>query len=406
MKFQIFVSSLLISAIQAAPSYSTVDGKLLPEQSSRYVSFEPAEASNFVLQRNAITLTGDDANIKILDSGAVEVNAVGSPWLRLDLSESSLPESVSIKIVSAQDGAVQYLNAESLREWSYTSAYFNGDKVTVSPVSSVMAELAGSEFVISVAGVEVGEHASGQEKTICHSRDMRELSHDPRTARMMPVGCTAWLIDDEFGCMLTAGHCVGSRGKENVMQVNVPMSLPDGTVQHPSPEHQYPTDKESFQNDGGGGSLGDDWFYLGTFLNSNTRLSMLDVQKKTFVLSKNMTKPVVGAPLQITGYGVTYGVDSSRSQVQQVHQDKLVNIGKGKYFALGYQVDTTGGNSGSAIENTESGVAIGIHTNGGCYYATGDMVSHNKGTPIQNANLQKALAKPKGVCARGPRSQK
>jgi hypothetical protein len=59
-----------------------------------------------------------------------------------------------------------------------------------------------------------------------------------------------------------------------------------------------------------------------------------------------------------------------------------------------YQTDTTGGNSGSPIILEDLGVAIGVHTNGGCDSGGGQ----NSGTGVNNVGLQYALANPQGVC--------
>ena len=60
---------------------------------------------------------------------------------------------------------------------------------------------------------------------------------------------------------------------------------------------------------------------------------------------------------------------------------------------LQYAVDTSGGNSGSAVLNENTGEAIGIHTHAGCNSSGG-----NHGTAIDQAGLQSALANPQGVC--------
>jgi S1-C subfamily serine protease len=60
-----------------------------------------------------------------------------------------------------------------------------------------------------------------------------------------------------------------------------------------------------------------------------------------------------------------------------------------------YQVDTTGGNSGSPVFNEDTGEAIGIHTHGGCDYSGG----YNSGTAVHNSGLANALANPAGICA-------
>src|SRR5690606_2557474 len=67
-------------------------------------------------------------------------------------------------------------------------------------------------------------------------------------------------------------------------------------------------------------------------------------------------------------------------------------------MALRYQADTTGGNSGSPVIDDSTGLAIGIHTHGGCTSSSGA----NAGTAIEHPALQAALADPKGVCCLTP----
>jgi hypothetical protein len=70
----------------------------------------------------------------------------------------------------------------------------------------------------------------------------------------------------------------------------------------------------------------------------------------------------------------------------------------GPYFALvgtrlEYQVDTSGGNSGSPVIYEPTGEVIGVHGQAGCSSTAG-----NKGTGSNHTAWQAALADPKGVC--------
>ena len=63
--------------------------------------------------------------------------------------------------------------------------------------------------------------------------------NDPAVGRIMPVGCTGWVISN--GAFLTAGHCF-TRGMTTI-QFNVPASAADGTTNPPPPNDQYPIDR-------------------------------------------------------------------------------------------------------------------------------------------------------------------
>ena len=65
--------------------------------------------------------------------------------------------------------------------------------------------------------------------------------------------------------------------------------------------------------------------------------------------------------------------------------------------AIRYRTDTSNGNSGSAIFDEEQGVAIGVHTLGGC--SLNSATSYNSGVNIFLPTLQEALQNPQGVCA-------
>ena len=230
--------------------------------------------------------------------------------------------------------------------------------------------------------------APGSWQSQCGPNDDRLPSADPRSARILPIGCTGWLIDDCKQCFLTAGHCTGGT---SVIQFNVPPSNPDGSINNPSPDDQYSVDPASMQTNGGLG-VGNDWGYFGCFANSNTGLTAAEAQGSTFVLAN--PPPVSSNNIRITGYGV----DSSppdRNQVQQTHVGPLVTSTS---TTVQYQADTEGGNSGSPVIWEETGEAVGIHTHGGC--STGG-TGQNSGTSSTHPDLQDALASPQGICGAG-----
>ena len=311
-----------------------------------------------------------------------------APWIRLQFEEAELGqspegESALLRITSVQDGASQVMNATHLEQWRNSSAYFNGDEVVVEILAS--PEMAPSHLRIEKA--TVGLRPEGSFLSICGPTDDRELSTDDRQGRLVPVLCTGWMINDQFNCFLTAGHC--SDGTE-VVEFNVPLSLSDGSVQHPPPEDQYAVDPFSMQSNGGQG-IGNDWAYFGAFPNTNTGLTPFEAQGASYILGPPPAGPS-DQNIRITGYGSTDGVLAPLEwrSVQKTHVGPLISI---TATTLNYQTDTTGGNSGSPIFHEESGTAIGIHTHAGC-----NAVSGNNGTNILFGPLQNALANPQGIC--------
>ena len=319
-----------------------------------------------------------------------EVRIEDAEWLRLyfdsvELAGDPLGASgATLRVTSFEDGATQELNQYRVREWRQSTAYFNGNAVLV----ELLASPGTGPSRLSLSHVVAGAIPVGTESQ-CGPNDDRLPSTDPRAARLLPVGCTGWLIDDCTRCMLTAGHC-SSSGFDTV-QFNVPASNSNGSLNHPGPEDQYAVDQSSMQFSSGG--VGADWGYYGTFPNSVTGMTAAEAQGSVFHLA---TPPSFNSSedIRITGYGVD-STPQTRNQTQQTHV--------GPWFAffgttLQYQTDTEGGNSGSPVIHEPSGDAIGIHTHGGCGASSG-----NSGTGANNNAFQNALSDPQGLCASGMR---
>jgi V8-like Glu-specific endopeptidase len=322
------------------------------------------------------------------------VSVQDADWLRLRFDEVTLAGNDAdgnasyLQITSLEDGAVQYLDSESISQWQHTSAYFNGDTVLI----ELMAYPNSGFNEFNMSSVIAGTPPT-LEESICGPTDDRILSSDPRAARALPIGCTAWMIDDCEHCFLTAGHCNGGGNSDiNVLEFNVPLSdnsCSFGGINHPGPEDQYAVDSASQQTNGGGG-VGNDWGYLGAFPNSNTGLLPWQVSGSWFTLN---TSAPTATNARVTGYG---SVSSSLAScawylVQKTHAGPFFSLSGN---ALGYGMDTTGGNSGSPVIDDTSGEAIGIHTHGGCSSGGGN----NSGTWSGHPGLLNALANPQGVC--------
>ena len=319
-----------------------------------------------------------------------EITVKGAMWLRLNFQQLVLAAnprggaSSTLKITSLSDGSFQLLDSKSALQWRNTSAYFNGGSVRL----ELIAAPNGRMNQIVVDQIVVGEFDGvSVSQTICGSVDDRELSDDPRNGRTAPGGCTGWLFDDRNNCMMTAGHCAPST---EVMLFNVPLSDANGNRQFPPPEDQYAVDFSSFQSVNGG--VGNDWCYFGCFPNSNTGLTAFEAQGDSYEIAEPASiQP--GDEIRITGYGSTsFPVDNTYNGAQKTH------VGNYALFTnneLGYQTDTTGGNSGSPIIFEATGQAIGIHTHGGCQ-VNGGM---NFGTGLLQAGVSAALDNPLGICA-------
>jgi V8-like Glu-specific endopeptidase len=310
------------------------------------------------------------------------VGVAEAAWVRVLFDEAELAPGAFIKITSLTDGHAQFLDAQSVRQWAFTSAYFNGDSVRV--------EVFGGDEPsrVKVSRVLADVVPGWDARSICGTVDDRALSSDPRAARLLSIGCTAWLFNNRQNCLLTAGHCGPSAGY--VVQFNVPLSTSGGGLVNPGPEDQYPVDPSSIQTNGGGG-VGNDWATFGVFDNSNTGLSPFASQGATYQLAGALP-PNDGRAIRVTGYGTTSSpVSPTWNQVQKTHAGPFAGA---PGTSLQYRPDTTGGNSGSPVIDDVTGLAIGIHTHGGCTSSGGA----NQGTQITYAPAQAAINAPLGTC--------
>lgn len=323
------------------------------------------------------------------------VEMAGGAWMRVDFASVALGEAPAggaptiIRLTSLRDGAEQRLEARHVEQWRSMSAFFNGGAVRVEILSDPMAEP--SSLTIDRVLVQPGYVLPvdpGLGDSICGSTDDRQLSDDPRVARGWSASgsanCTAWIITDCMKCVLSAGHC-------GFVQIhfNNPLSTPGGVPVMPHPDDQYAIDLSSEQDQASG--LGRDWYYGGAFANPNTGLTPFEAQGMGFELAQSIPA-VTGQPIRVTGHGITSApVDPTWFRAQKTHTGPFVDFSGS---TLRYAMDTTSGNSGSPVIDDTTGLAIGVHTHGGCS-ATGGA---NGGTAITYSNLQNALANPRGVC--------
>jgi len=299
------------------------------------------------------------------------VNGGGVPWLRVGFGHVQLAPGSRLQITSLLDGATQDLTAVTLAQWRYTSAYFNGSLVRV----TLIAAPGSTTNAVEVDHLIVGEWVAGTESQ-CGPVDDRVPSDEPARARLLNIGCSTSIYNEQ-SCLITAGHCTESATDLDVVEFNVPPSLSNGTIVHPGPEDQYAwSGQRQFQNSG----IGNDWGLISVFANTQTGLMPFEAQGA--MLTLGTTLPAPNTTLRIVGYGVDSG---TRNQTQQEHSGPLTSV---TGTQLRYQVDTEGGNSGSAVTTAADDVVIGIHTNAGCNVGGS---GSNSGTAITQANLQAAL---------------
>lgn len=336
------------------------------------------------LDTGPLGLPGMGGQERVIFSTTMTAPGAGWSRVRFDAGATVLPDNMRLRITSLTDKHDQHLNSHTIEQWKHKTAYFNGDTLLV----EVLATPGEGVGRVVIEGLTAGSGFTegGGFDSICGSVDDRELSSDPRNARLLPVGCTAWIIDDCAKCFITAGHCTS---RADVVEFNVPLSTSGGSIVFAAPEDQYPVDDDSMQSNGGQG-VGNDWAYFGAFPNSDTGLTAGQAQGEFYQIA--FAAPTSAGDIRITGYGSTFGTGAplSWNQVQKTHLGPFVaKVG----YGISYQTDTTGGNSGSPVIEEATGLAIGVHTHAGCSTTSG-----NNGTAIDRPEFQDALANPRGVC--------
>jgi hypothetical protein len=309
--------------------------------------------------------SGEEGQPVMVFSGIVRVDGV--PWIRLQFAEAHLDRGSYLQIRSLLDGGTQLLDATSLAEWQNTSAFFNGEAVEV----QLFISGDDRDVFVRMEEVIVGEWAIGEiPESQCGPTDDRVPSSDPASGRLLDIGCTAWIICD--GRLVSAGHCSSTPSLLDMVEFNVPPSMPNGTIVHPGPEDQYVVNTATtvFVN----GGVGNDWGVFEVFDNSVTGLSPIEAQGAHFELVQNLGP----ATIRITGFGVDFN-NGDRNQAQQTHAGP--NAGSSG-TTMRYQTDTEGGNSGSPVIDDATGTAVGVHTHGGCSTSGS---GNNSGTSTFNA---------------------
>ncbi|MEX0365897.1 MAG: serine protease [Ruegeria sp.] len=388
--------------------------------SPAYLSAQPAPAAR-------AEVPAETAPERMLDvftelkEGDTEFSIPGARWLQLQFTGYNLGEAGKLSVRSNE--TQQDFSQEHLDQSQGLTVIFNGDQLTITfapgdnpdataqigkvvvglPPQDPTLESAGPTApaeLIDYFGGTLGNYMVVDElpqsalpddllpETVCGTEDNREATDDIRVGRLMPVGCTGWLVDN--GQILTAGHCIAS--STQLLQFQVPASLPDGTPVSPLSEDQYNIDQASivFQNTG----IGNDWATLQVFPNTQTGLLPHDAQGATFSLS-NTSDP---QEVRVTGFGVdgpapTHGNPPPRDATNQTNQTDAGSVtehgpASPSLAMLRYAVDTQGGNSGSpVIDEADADVAVGIHTNGGCLSSG----SANAGTSFRNQALWDAV---------------
>lgn len=365
LRLGLAICGVLLGSVAATGS-ALAQGKILT-----------AEAPYRVISRANSTEGTTAAFSKLAADSPQFVQVADATWLQLKFGSFNLGWS-TLQIRDLESGELQTFTQAQLEAWEGRTAMFNSKQLLVSierapnERQSVYYELEGiiagqptttkSRFNVNIGGVGT--------ETVCGT-DNRVASTDRRVGRLVPVGCTAWIVGNNT--FITAGHCAAAG--LSMLQFNVPASQTNGRIVNPAASNQYAVVQSSivFRNNG----IGNDWAVFRVAANTQTGLLPRQAQGQQFALSNNRTF----ANVRVTGFGTDTGVTN---QTNQTHA-ALFRTFSGT--SATYVVDTTGGNSGSPVFSTTSNTAVAIHTNGGCT-ATGGA---NSGTSFRNATLWNAI---------------
>lgn len=219
-------------------------------------------------------------------------------------------------------------------------------------------------------------HSFADPDSVC-GKDDRVPHTDPKIARLSingEPGCTVTMIGKT--CAISAGHCVPLM-PEGLVEFNLPSQ----------PQDVYKIDITSLKSQDLGPGL--DWAVFKILPNSLTG-------KKPGVLygtyPYSFEGYVDGEEIQIAGYGIDKR--ENRNATLQIAYGRVTDVaevthGSGVFTnALYHDVDTEGGNSGSAIIRLKTNDIIGVHTHG----THSCRLDDNKGTLIsENKRFRDAL---------------
>lgn len=329
-------------------------------------------------------------------------------WVRLLFDEFDLGTGSYVRMTSLFDQSTQALDAEHMREWGGFSAGFNGDSVLL----QLFVAPQDRDVRVRLDSIRV-DHPDqpalgGSGQSLCGG-DSKVPSTDDRVGRMRIGGsvCTAFRTPN--GAFASAGHCVDSDPDDcgpltpdgvatagGFIEFNVPTSLANGATQFADADDQYAMDYPTlvWRYDNDCQNLGKDWAVFGVFANPNTGLMPHEVHGAPYRLTRET--PDAFETMRVTGFGsdsTPAGTSGGGNEDNFTHQtatgpyvDELFLTGD-LDISHEYQVDTTGGNSGSPILWEANGLVIGVHTNGGCDVS----FSGNHGTSFEVDQLEAAL---------------
>lgn len=294
---------------------------------------------------------------------AQEIAIPQAAWLRLYFGDVRLEGASFIRMSALHDGEQQSLSAGGLAQWSYGSAYFNGDAVLLELVAA--PGTANRITLTRLAYEETpGDAGTRGDPGICGicSADDRTPSNEDWACRLMPIGCSASVYSTQ-SCLVSAGHCAQDG---LVAQFRVPASLPDCSVVQPPVSDQFPV----LGFDAQATAVGADWSVMTTGTN--------DLGQTAFERYGQLRRiaPVLataGDPVSIAAFAMDTTCTRSRTQQRSTG---AIQGRAATYYT--FNADAQVGSSGAGVMKDGRIVAVVTHCSPNC---------PNAGTRVDQANF-------------------
>ncbi|WP_128545257.1 T9SS type A sorting domain-containing protein [Larkinella soli] len=326
-----------------------------------------------------------------------QVTQPHTTFLRLYFAGTELGEN-SYLVLEGSDGARQELRKQDLRDWHYSSAYFNGQSVNVSLFAA-----AGDRNTVRLSDVRITDE---------RARSARQAAGNPglsaRTVTSTATNLTethpyakavgrftngthaygtGWIAPN--GSIVTSwnmyDHYFSQTDPYDVIEFNVPPSV-GGTVMHPAPQDQYPLKNRTLPRSGSlyfkaEPYLSSWFFYYGWVvfepLPNGTGLRPGERQQEYFRIATNPGNFAIdakgngGIPVDIFHYGAdgavlegtttykTLQLTQTSLLEQNEHLTTLKNGDRDRFMI--YETPSFSGDMGGPVTYQGSNVAIGVH---------------------------------------------
>lgn len=371
--------------------------------SALILTFFPSKAQKIISYNYNFETTSTEANeVQIL----TDVEKASATSLRLYFKGTELGENSRL-ILEAADGARQELRKADLKNWNYSSAYFNGSRVKVSLVAAkgernkiVINGIKAPEAKLASADIKSGASAKREMGTSNGQLNLDDYPYAQAVGRFTDgdlAYVTGWIAEN--GAIVSEiddWYFLLEDFPFDIVEFNVPPSNADGTVNHPGPEDQYPLNQDNILSETWKGTMGEfDHIQIKLFGNGSRNVqyggfAFLEAlpnhtgkrpgerQQQSFKISGfPAADEMEGKQIEIFHYGSLHPFDHTKdytlqkSEAETGNPEKVLAFVKNKDRFLVYNLGTGREGfweqsymDGAPITFANTNVAIGIHNAG------------------------------------------